>query len=254
MRLAECLKRALSRYVSLEYKLTWKQWDIGSEPPICALLAVGLRRKGKDYSGWPTAQAHDGQHAPRSEASAKKKGSRDLQREAVFTPWPAPWNAPRATDASHGGPNQTGGGTPSRRGEGQRERERVHGLGLSDSEGQSLRARERGHDGSQSQPEGGQAPLASGPWSDFFPVHLTDGTVRRVGRGVFPVAPRVFGRMGAPGSRLRALAKDARAYRAGCLKGSGNSIIPILGAEFILAYREAQEDIAVKARTTLEAA
>lgn len=39
---------------SPEYVLTWKQWDMESGPPICALRASQRRISDKDYTGWPT--------------------------------------------------------------------------------------------------------------------------------------------------------------------------------------------------------
>jgi len=42
---------------SLEYALTWKHWDIGSGPRICALRASVRRTSGNGYTGWPTVTA-----------------------------------------------------------------------------------------------------------------------------------------------------------------------------------------------------
>jgi hypothetical protein len=39
---------------SPEYALTWKQWDMESGPPICALRASARRTSGNDFGGWPT--------------------------------------------------------------------------------------------------------------------------------------------------------------------------------------------------------
>lgn len=71
---------------SPEYVLTWKHWDMELGPPICALRAAARRTSGKDYSGWPTPTQHDG-HGPRSDKSAKKRGSRCLVREARLSGW-----------------------------------------------------------------------------------------------------------------------------------------------------------------------
>lgn len=66
--LQQCLESRLQARMDVngcpEYELTWKQWDIGSGLPICALRASGLRTSGNDFSGvdgWPkTPQATDG--------------------------------------------------------------------------------------------------------------------------------------------------------------------------------------------------
>lgn len=48
------LRQRMEGLGSPEYVLTWKHWDIGSEPPICALRASGHRTSGKDCGGWGT--------------------------------------------------------------------------------------------------------------------------------------------------------------------------------------------------------
>ena len=61
--LQQCLESRLRRKMDVngspEYALTWKQWDIGSGLPICALRASGLHISGKGYGGWPTATPRD---------------------------------------------------------------------------------------------------------------------------------------------------------------------------------------------------
>ncbi len=44
---------------SAEYALTWKQWDMPSGPPICALRASGHRTSGNGFGGWPTPMVND---------------------------------------------------------------------------------------------------------------------------------------------------------------------------------------------------
>jgi len=51
------LRRRMAVYGSPEYALTWKNWDMPSGVPICALRASGHRTSGQDSSGWPTAKA-----------------------------------------------------------------------------------------------------------------------------------------------------------------------------------------------------
>ena len=55
------LRQRMEGLGSLEYELTWKRWDIGSEPPICAQRASGRRISGKGFTGWPTPKASEGQ-------------------------------------------------------------------------------------------------------------------------------------------------------------------------------------------------
>src|SRR6185503_11384660 len=72
--LASRLQARMGAYGSPEYELTWKQWDMASGPPICALRASARRTSDSDTGGPLTG-----------------------------------WNTPRATDGSNGGPNQAGG-------------------------------------------------------------------------------------------------------------------------------------------------
>jgi hypothetical protein len=48
------LKARLDVNGSPEYKLTWKEWDIGSGVPICALRVLVLRKSDNGFIGWPT--------------------------------------------------------------------------------------------------------------------------------------------------------------------------------------------------------
>jgi hypothetical protein len=48
------LRQALAGRGSAEYVLTWKHWDIGLGPPICALRASGHRTSGSGFGGLPT--------------------------------------------------------------------------------------------------------------------------------------------------------------------------------------------------------
>jgi hypothetical protein len=52
--LASRLQARLAGHGSPEYSLTWKEWPIAGQQPICALLASVLRTSGKDCSGWQT--------------------------------------------------------------------------------------------------------------------------------------------------------------------------------------------------------
>jgi hypothetical protein len=53
------LRARMAGYGSPEYALTWKEWDMQSGPPICALRASVRRTSGKGCTGWPTPQTFD---------------------------------------------------------------------------------------------------------------------------------------------------------------------------------------------------
>ncbi len=57
--LASRLRQRMEGIGSPEYELTWKQWDMQSGPPICALRASALRTSGNGCFGWPTASSRD---------------------------------------------------------------------------------------------------------------------------------------------------------------------------------------------------
>lgn len=63
--LANRLKARMAAGGSLEYELTWKDWDMPSGPPICALRASGRRTVAKGCSGWPTPDTESGGHTSR---------------------------------------------------------------------------------------------------------------------------------------------------------------------------------------------
>lgn len=85
---------------SREYELTWKHWDIGSPPLICALRASVPRRSDSASSGWPTPVANPpGGSAERfleRKRKAVQRGSRmgvsltDLGMTAKLAGWPTP--------------------------------------------------------------------------------------------------------------------------------------------------------------------
>jgi len=108
-RLASRLRARLAVYGSPEYVLTWKDWDMQSGPPICALRASGRRTSGNGSSGWPTPDTN--QRGGAQDPAKRKAGGHSvtLQDAALLVGW----NTPRATDGSNGGPNQTGGALPA---------------------------------------------------------------------------------------------------------------------------------------------
>lgn len=54
--LANRLHQRLGATGSPEYSLTWKEWPISGQEPICALRASGHRTSGSVCSGWPTPE------------------------------------------------------------------------------------------------------------------------------------------------------------------------------------------------------
>jgi hypothetical protein len=58
--LASRLQARMAAHGSLEYALTWKEWDMLSGPPMCALRASTPRTSGKDFSGWPSPKESNG--------------------------------------------------------------------------------------------------------------------------------------------------------------------------------------------------
>ena len=80
---------------SPEYALTWRQWDMPSGPPICALRASRRRTSGNGCTGWPTARASDSDKSVRTHAGAlreatRKNGPQDLPCAAQLHGWPTP--------------------------------------------------------------------------------------------------------------------------------------------------------------------
>ena len=63
---------------SPEYGLIWKQWAIGSGPPICALRASRRRTSANVSTGWPTPQAG----SPATE-KYNEAGNTDFSRKTV---------------------------------------------------------------------------------------------------------------------------------------------------------------------------
>src|SRR5690606_1476094 len=89
---------------SPEYELTWSQWDMPWEPPICRLRASARRTSGKGSGlspkGWTTPQAHDGSPRGRGqkERHGTKHGCADLNLDAQM----AGWRTPSGSDGEGG--------------------------------------------------------------------------------------------------------------------------------------------------------
>jgi len=85
------LRQTLDVNGSPEYELTWKHWDIGSGPPICALRASGRRTSGKGFTGWPTPAATDTARSQDSSNQRMQAGHQaDLPTVVQLTGWPTP--------------------------------------------------------------------------------------------------------------------------------------------------------------------
>lgn len=89
---------------SPEYALTWKQWDMPSGPPICALRAQARPTSGNGFTGWPTPDTNE-RGGPQNPAKRKAAGhSVTLQDAATLASWPTP----AARDWKNGKSNQHG--------------------------------------------------------------------------------------------------------------------------------------------------
>ena len=84
---------------SLEYALTWKQWDMLSGVPICALRARARRISDNDYSGWPTPQNRataGGDYADPEKALARLTSGHQINLADVALV--SGWATPQARD------------------------------------------------------------------------------------------------------------------------------------------------------------
>ena len=75
---------------SPEYELTWKQQDMPSGPPICALRAAVRRISGNGCSGWPSPQSRDGAHSRSGQISRTGGRRRNLDDYAELSGWATP--------------------------------------------------------------------------------------------------------------------------------------------------------------------
>lgn len=88
------LRARMDVHGSPEYVLTWRQWDMDSGPPICALRASARRTSGSGFGGWPTPQRHDEKGAKTPEQittmRAKGHGVCNLNETAHLAGWTTP--------------------------------------------------------------------------------------------------------------------------------------------------------------------
>jgi hypothetical protein len=124
------LRARMADHGSLEYELTWKEMDMPSGPPICALRASGRLTSDKDFTGFPSPRAEDsescgmrisrgvadtltavarltGYPTPKAisgGANSKREdrgaGGADLQEIAAMAGWYTP-HCPRKNDSDH---------------------------------------------------------------------------------------------------------------------------------------------------------
>jgi hypothetical protein len=94
--LASRLQARMAAHGSLEYALTWKEWDMLSGPPICALRASTPRTSGKDFSGWPSPKESNG-----TGEGQRGTGGPNLGAMAGWaTPAARDWRDGRASEAT----------------------------------------------------------------------------------------------------------------------------------------------------------
>jgi hypothetical protein len=90
---------------SMEYVLTWKDWDMRSGPPICALRAQARPISDNACGGWPTPMAGN----PGSD-SYNEAGNTDSSRRTVWLcGWPTP-NVPNRGCESRESKDKRGSG------------------------------------------------------------------------------------------------------------------------------------------------
>lgn len=87
---------------SLEFALTWKDVDMPSGPPICALQASGHRTAGNGFIGWrsPEHNQRGGCYADPQKVLARMKAGHqvNLEDQSVLAAWPSPMAGTKATE------------------------------------------------------------------------------------------------------------------------------------------------------------
>ena len=92
--LANKLRANLGENGSPECAVTWKEWDMPSGAPICALRASARRTSDSVFIGWPTPRAED------SEQTGAHRGHPDTLNSASKL---SGWTTPSATDGERSG-------------------------------------------------------------------------------------------------------------------------------------------------------
>jgi hypothetical protein len=86
------------------FVLTWRERDMPSGPPICALRALARRISGSDYGSWPTPAAT---WQARRAAAQEKHGNNGFGLTLGQAVQMASWATPAATDAKMAGSGKT---------------------------------------------------------------------------------------------------------------------------------------------------
>ena len=213
--LASKLRQRLDGNGSPLYALTWKQWDMQSGPPICALRASARRTSDRDcggggYAGWATASSRDWKDTTgMSTTGINPDGTErtrldQLPRQVALVGWMA--DAERTRPAP-GLPATT------RRYQGEPEV-----AGNRDSRRIRLKPGESDHESMEARPSAYNQAWRNADW-----LFGRDGQWRPVESGTFPLGH------GLP----------ARVVR---LRGYGNAIVPQVAQAFIEAFIDAIGD------------
>lgn len=113
--LASKLRAVTDLNGSTMYTLTWETVVTSSGHVLPRLAATARRTKDQDFVGWATPQATDYKSESATMEYRARRESHPRGKslsEEVITAF-VPWNTPRATDGSKGGPNQAGGALPA---------------------------------------------------------------------------------------------------------------------------------------------
>jgi hypothetical protein len=87
------LRARLEGLGSEAYSLTWKQWPIDGQEPICALRASGRTTSGKGSIGWPTPTVDDSTNVTRNSGQYQS-----LVRVAGWATHITGWRSPATTE------------------------------------------------------------------------------------------------------------------------------------------------------------
>jgi len=87
--LANRLRARLAGNGSPEYSLTWKEWAISGQEPICALRASGHRTSANGCGGWPTPTCTEPDEQPEEKIARHKKLNERAKALGKAGPGPA---------------------------------------------------------------------------------------------------------------------------------------------------------------------
>ena len=197
--LASRLQARLGVNGSPEYLLTWKQWAIRRQAPICALRASARQSSDKDcgflLSGWTTPIASEVRQGFQDRSRGKKGTQESLTTQAV-----------KNLDTTGGGDLKTVWLV-------QPQQPRLEGHTRHEHNWNQSRWLVEESSGSAS--EAGAVSF----WSRCVIIPCKDGNARRAEPESFPLV-------------------DGLPNRVGLLRGYGNAIVPQLAAQFIQASFE----------------